>query len=230
MLPESKDFLIRGEDGLEYGPVSLEELRDWVQENRAGIGTEVRRDEPGAAWKPWQTYPELIALLAEVHVTCPVPGLPGLVLAPLLRRTLAFGLDLILVSVLVTPIFLTLALAFMPDWFVQYIVQSAQPPFTHPDLPGNAQIFANLVSDFVLLLYFTFFLAAHGKTPAKQLFRIRVVDQQGQKPGLVKSLLRALALVFSMSFLFLPIAYAFFNPQRRALHDFIAGTYVIVDA
>ena len=230
MLPESHHFLIRGEDGLEYGPVSLDELRDWVQENRAGIGTEVRRDEPGADWKPWQTYPELIALLAEVHVTCPVPGLPGLVLAPFPRRVLAFGLDLVLISVLVTPIFITLALIFLPDWFVHYIVAAAQPPFTHPDVPSQAQIFANLISDFMLLLYFTLFQAAHGKTPAKQIFRLRVVDQRGQRPGLVKATLRALALIFSMSLFFLPLAYAFFNPQRRSLHDFIAGTYVVVEA
>jgi uncharacterized RDD family membrane protein YckC len=43
----------------------------------------------------------------------------------------------------------------------------------------------------------------------------------------MKSFLRALVLIFSMSLFFIPFAYAFFNPQRRALHDFIAGTYVV---
>src|SRR5471030_2478256 len=119
MLPEHNVFLIRGDDGQEYGPVDLEELRDWVRENRAGLGTEVRLDETGAPWHPWQNYPELVALLAEVHVTSPVPGQPGLVIAPMGRRILAFALDLVLIWILIVPIFLTLVLVFLPDWFVQ---------------------------------------------------------------------------------------------------------------
>ena len=227
MLPENHSFFIRGEDGQEYGPVDLDELRDWVQENRAGLGTEVRLDEPGAPWHPWQDYPELVALLAEVHVTSPVPGQPGLVIAPLGRRTLAFAMDLVFIWILVVPIFLTMVLVFLPDWFVHYVVASSQPPFSPPDLPLDAKVIVNLISDFIVALYFAGFNAAHGQTPAKALLRLRVVDQAGQKPGLVKAFLRALALIFSMSLFFLPLTYAFFNPQRRALHDFIAGTYVV---
>ena len=227
MLPENPSFLIRGDDGQEYGPVDLDELRDWVQENRAGLGTEVRLDEPGAAWHPWQTFPELVALLAQVQVIGPAPGPPGLVIAPLGRRLLAFALDLILISILATPILMTLALVFLPDWFVQYVVVTSQPPFTPPDLPLYPKLIANLLSDLVLALYFTGFHFAHGKTPAKSLFRLRVVDPSGQNPGLLKSVLRALVLIFSMGLLFLPLTYAFFNPQRRALHDFVAGTYVV---
>jgi uncharacterized RDD family membrane protein YckC len=227
MLPENPSFLIRGEDGQEYGPVDLAELRDWVQENRAGIGTDVRLAEPNAIWQPWQRYPELVALLAEVQVTSPIPGKPGLILAPLGRRMAAFALDLVLISILATPVLLTLAIIFLPDWFVQYVVVTSQPPFTPPDLPLYPKLFANLLSDLMLALYFSGFHAAHGKTPAKALFRLRVVDSSGQKPDLLKSALRALVLIFSMGLLFLPLTYAFFNPQRRALHDFIAGTYVI---
>jgi len=227
MLPENPTFLIRGDDGEEYGPVDLEELRDWVQENRAGLGTEVRRAEPGGTWNTWQVYPELVALLAEVRVTSPVPGQPALIIAPLGRRMLAFALDLILISILATPILLTLAVIFLPDWFVQYVVVTSQPPFTPPDLPLYPKLIANFLSDLILAFYFTGFHAAHGKTPAKALFRLRVVDPSGQKPGLLKSVLRALVLIFSMGLLFLPLTYAFFNPQRRALHDFIAGTYVV---
>jgi uncharacterized RDD family membrane protein YckC len=227
MLPEKNSFWIRGDDGQEYGPVDRDELRDWVRENRAGLGTEVRLDEPGAPWHPWQNYPELVALLAEAHATSPVPGLPGLVIAPMGRRVIAFALDLVLIIIPVLMICYTLALIFMPDWFVQAVVSGYQHPFSTPDLPLDANIVVNLIYDFMLALYFAGFLAAHGQTPAKALFRLRVVDQSGKKPGLVKSFLRALALIFSMSLLFLPFTYAFFNPQRRALHDFVAGTYVV---
>jgi uncharacterized RDD family membrane protein YckC len=227
MLPENHSFLIRGDDGQEYGPVDLGELRDWVRENRAGLGTEVRLDEPGAPWNPWQSHPELVALLAEAHATGPVPDQSGLVIAPMGRRMVAFALDLILVMIPVLIICYTLALTFMPDWFVQAVVSGYQHPFSTPDLPFGVNVAVELISDFVLMLYFIGFHAAHGQTPAKALLRLRVVDQSGQKPGLVKSFLRALILIFSMKILFLPIAYAFFNPQRRALHDFVASTCVV---
>jgi uncharacterized RDD family membrane protein YckC len=227
MLPENRSFFIRGDDGQEYGPVDLDELRDWVRENRAGLGTDVRLDEPDAPWRPWQNYPELVALLAEAHAASPVPGQPNLVIAPMGRRMIAFILDLILISILLTPAFLTLALVFLPDWFVQYVVATSQPPFTPPDLPLYGKVIANLISDVALALYFSGFQAAHGQTPAKAVLRLRVVDQSGRKPGLVKAILRALALLFSMSLFFIPLTYVFFNPQRRALHDFIAGTYVV---
>jgi len=217
--------MVRGDDGQEYGPVDLDELREWVHENRAGLGTDVRRDEPGADWHPWQNYPELIALLAEANATG--PGHPTMVIAPIWRRVLAFGLDLILISILVTPILLTLAVIFLPDWFIHYVVASSQPPYTYSDPPLDGKVIGSLISDAMLALYFTCFHAAHGKTPGKALLRLRVVDPAGNSPGLISSFLRAFVLIFSMSVLFIPFLYAFLNPQRRALHDLVADTCVV---
>jgi uncharacterized RDD family membrane protein YckC len=227
MLPENRSFLVRGDDGQEYGPVDLEELRGWVRENRAGLGTEVRLDEPGAAWSPWQNFPELVALLAHVHVTGPVPGQPGLVIAPLGRRVAAFTLDLIFIFILWVPILTALAFAIMPDFVVQTGVAASLTPFSPPELPLRGEIIMRLVYGSLVAFYFAGFQAAHGQTPAKALLRLRVVDQSGRKPSATRSLLRALALIFSMYLFFLPLTYAFFNPQRRAFHDFIAGTYVV---
>jgi len=228
MLPENRSFLVRGEDGQEYGPVDLNALRDWVQENRAGLGSEVRLDEPGAPWHPWQNYPELIALLAEVHVTSPVPGQPGLVIAPMGRRICAFALDLILAYILAWPlIYLLTAASGFPDLEQRFLSALLYPDAPAPQAVMTYGMLSSLASNCILTLYFTGFLAIHGKTPAQALFRLRVVDPSGRKPHAVKSLLRALALIFSMNLLCLPLAYAFFNPQRRALHDFLAGTYVV---
>src|SRR5476651_1741553 len=106
MLPENHSFWIRGDDGQEYGPVDLDELRDWVRENRAGLGTEVRLDElnADAPWHPWQNYPELVALLAEAQATSPVPGQPGLVIAPIWRRAVAWMMDIMLLAILLNPV------------------------------------------------------------------------------------------------------------------------------
>lgn len=219
--------MIRGDDGQEYGPVDLEELRKWVQENRAGLGTEVRLDEPNTPWHPWQNFPELVALLAEAHVTSPVPGLPGLVIAPLGRRVAAFALDLLLIVILYLPIIVPVLLIGMPDFYVEYAVAASRPPFIPPPVTTYQEVVINMIFNLVLTLYVTGFHSVHGQTPAKALLRLRVVDQSGRKPSVTKSFLRALALIFSMNLFFLPLAYAFFNPQRRTLHDFIAGTYVV---
>jgi uncharacterized RDD family membrane protein YckC len=228
MLPENPTFLIRGDDGQEYGPVGLEELRDWVQENRAGLGTDVKRFEPGAIWEPWQSYPELVALLAEVQVTAPLPGQPGVAFAPFGRRILAFLIDFFLASLLsMPPTYVLSCLSGIPDLEMRYLMSAFQPD--QPVLPGVLfyGLIAQLVSQAIFILYFAGFTAAHGQTPGKSLFRLRVITLDGQKPYFVKSFARALVLAVSTNLLFLPIACAFFNPQRRALHDLIAGTCVV---
>jgi uncharacterized RDD family membrane protein YckC len=233
MEPENRSFLIRGEDGLEYGPVDLDELRDWVEENRAGLGTDVRLDEPGASWHPWQTYPELVALLAEVNVTSPALGVPGMTIAPMGRRVAAFALDLILIILLYLPTVVVVTVIYMPDLcaryiqYIQYVQDSPQLPITPLEIPLSQQLIFNMIFNLILTLYVTGFLVAHGQTPAKALLRLRVVDQFGEKPSPVRAFLRALVLIFSMNLLFIPLTYAFFNPQRRTLHDFVAGTYVV---
>jgi len=227
MLPENRAFLIRGDDGQEYGPVDLAELREWVRENRAGLGTEVRHDDPGAPWQPWQNYPELVALLAEVQVTSPVPGQPALVIAPLGKRLLAFAMDLILSGLLSFPILFALALIYIPDWCVQSALASLQAQTTPPELPVHARILGSLISDVILACYMGGFHAAHGRTPGKSLMHLRVVDQTGRKPPLIKSFLRALMLIISMGLFFMPFVYVFLNPQRRALHDLVADTCVV---
>lgn len=224
MLPENRSFLIRGDDGQEYGPVDLGELREWVQENRAGLGTNVRRDEPGSSWQPWQHSPELIALLAEVHVVSAAPAKAGMALAPIWRRVIAWMIDIMLMAVF-NPVQLVLD-RILP---VHDIVQV----MTNPDLLQNLptpmlyQVLAFVVIDNAcLVLYFTICHALYGKTPAKSLLRIRVVGPTGEKPTAVKAFVRALALVFSVN-LFFPLLYVFLNPQRRALHDLAANTCVV---
>ena len=218
--------MVRGEDGAEYGPVDLVELRAWVQENRAGLGTEVRRDEPGAQWNTWQSYPELVALLAEVHVTSPVPGLPGLALAPIRRRVVALMVDLMLFWLLLIPI-VSVSELFLP---IDTIAQAAMNPSGLQALPPETlhQVLGfQMASNSLLALYLTGFLAAHGQTPGKATMRLRVVGPDGQKPSLLSAFLRTVVLIFSISLFFLPLLYVFVNPQRRALHDLVADTYVV---
>ena len=233
MLPNERSYMIRGEDGEEYGPVDLTELRGWVQENRAGLGTEVRLSTPGEPWHTWHDYPELVALLAEVQGTSPDLVIPGLVLAGYPQRLAAFILDYFLICVLATPTVMIVASVWTHDWFLQTYATILQNSATNtpttwmPDYPPEVKMMLNVVVTGMIMLYFTCFQAAHGKTPAKAVLRLRVVDQFGQKPRFTQMLLRTLVLLVSMMLFFIPFVYIFVNPQRRALHDLLAGTCVV---
>ena len=227
MLPENPSFVIRGDDGEEYGPVDLEELRGWVRENRAGLGTEVRRDEPGATWNSWQTYPELIALLAEAHAGhASAPAHPlGLTLSPVWRRVSAWLIDMVFLGILLNPLQLLVAHSIPAS----QIFETMLSPAAMQALPTSVllQLVALLVvENACVVIYFTVCHAVYGKTPAQALLRIKVINAQGEKPTVVRAFIRSLALVFSVTF-YIPLVYVFLNPQRRAFHDIVTDTCVV---
>jgi uncharacterized RDD family membrane protein YckC len=217
-------FIIKGDDGLEYGPVELAELREWVREKRAGLGTRVRQDEPEAIWQPWQHYPELVALLAESQARDTVA------VAPLSRRLIGFLIDLFLINILFVLIFYGILLPLYPaifaPWFAasQAMLASGQLASFHP--PAPAESLLELLTVTLFLLYFAGYHFAHGRTPGKSIVRLRVVDRHGEKPTVSRALVRALVLCLS-GYLFVPLLFIFLHPQRRALHDLAAGTYVV---
>jgi uncharacterized RDD family membrane protein YckC len=85
-----------------------------------------------------------------------------------------------------------------------------------------------LLGAIVSLLYVVLFLATRGQTPGKQLLGLLVIDAYGERPSLVKTLLRTVGyavsvLPFSLGFLWIG-----FDREKRALHDWLAGTYVVL--
>jgi uncharacterized RDD family membrane protein YckC len=204
-----------------------------------GLGTQVCRAS-GDRWQAWQQFPELVALLAEVHATGQLlPPLPVSVpvLAPLGRRSVAFVLDLVLAFLLVAPVFMVIywlqpvpllveQQAFYRTYYTA-VLEGDNPPATPPAFSSGCVIGGNLAGFLLPMLYFAGFQAAHGRTPAKSVLRLRVVDAQGRKPTFAMALLRGLIVMICVNLWCLPMLYAFFNPQRRALHDIVAGTYVV---
>lgn len=55
-------YKIIGGDGNEYGPVDLEQIKQWIQDGRAGAHTKVQ-PEGASDWKSLGEIPELAALL-----------------------------------------------------------------------------------------------------------------------------------------------------------------------
>jgi hypothetical protein len=62
-------YKITGADGREYGPVTAEQLRQWIREGRANAQTQAKA-EGGAEWKPLSAFPEFADVLGA-----PSPGM-----------------------------------------------------------------------------------------------------------------------------------------------------------
>jgi uncharacterized RDD family membrane protein YckC len=76
-------------------------------------------------------------------------------------------------------------------------------------------------------LYFMMTVAWTGRTLGQRLLGVRVVDRHGQPPSVLITALRTLAQLAGTLAAALGPAWIAFNSERRAVHDLIAGTYVI---
>ncbi|MFI5362642.1 MAG: RDD family protein [Elusimicrobiota bacterium] len=66
-----------------------------------------------------------------------------------------------------------------------------------------------------------------GGTPGKKLLGLAVVTADGSFPGFGRALARSLGWVLSTPFANFGFLVALFHPRTRALHDLLAGTYVV---
>jgi uncharacterized RDD family membrane protein YckC len=79
----------------------------------------------------------------------------------------------------------------------------------------------------LFFIYFTMFGYLGGQTPGKMLFGIQVQSVALAPLSGGQAVLRALSYVFSSLFLGAGFFFMLLNKDRRALHDFIAGTRVV---
>jgi uncharacterized RDD family membrane protein YckC len=66
-----------------------------------------------------------------------------------------------------------------------------------------------------------------GATPGKQVMGLRIVTAEGEAPGAARAFVRAVAWLFSTPLGNFGFLVALFHPKTRALHDLIAGTFVV---
>jgi len=92
-------FKILGSDGKEYGPISGDQVRQWLREGRAGAPTLAQRDGT-AEWLPLSALPEFAELLRQPDPVAPANAMPYAVhlLARLMFVVAALSLVLLLIS------------------------------------------------------------------------------------------------------------------------------------
>jgi uncharacterized RDD family membrane protein YckC len=223
-------FWVKGDDDEEYGPVDLDELREWVLENRVGIDTPVRIGGLQSDWRPWQTFPELVVLLAEAQTRKPaiaLPRLPNHVAAIPSIRILAGLVDGVFIFFIYEMLLYICLLWFVPSY--QMSAEMVRLASTDPDwIVNELGILPQALLAGTIFVYFSVFISATGQTPGKRITGLRVVDGQGLTPTLRRTLARScvqLASIFAAFAGYLPMV---MHPQRRALHDLACGTYVMM--
>ncbi|MFQ6030481.1 MAG: RDD family protein [Dehalococcoidia bacterium] len=77
-------------------------------------------------------------------------------------------------------------------------------------------------------LYFVLFTGLKGQTLGKMVAGIKVVDAEGEVPGILKAILREVVGKFiSTIALLLGFLWVAWDPRKLGWHDHIAGTYVV---
>jgi prepilin-type processing-associated H-X9-DG protein len=69
-------YKIIGADQREYGPVTVEQIREWIAEGRVNRQTRVQAEGRGE-WRPLTEFPELVGSLTGTITGAPVPPLPA---------------------------------------------------------------------------------------------------------------------------------------------------------
>jgi uncharacterized RDD family membrane protein YckC len=95
-------------------------------------------------------------------------------------------------------------------------------------LEGGGMLYGLLAISFVVLLLYGFlFMSTTGATPGLRLLRARVINPYGETPEWWRVTLRCLGFVLSAALLGLGFLWIGFDREKRGLHDWLAGTYVI---
>ncbi len=79
-------------------------------------------------------------------------------------------------------------------------------------------------------IYLGLFWALKGRTVGGRAMGLRVVDARGRNPHPLRTGVRVIANFVGLGLGALGWVWATLDPHRRALHDYLAGTYVVRDA
>jgi len=95
-------------------------------------------------------------------------------------------------------------------------------------LEGGGLLYSLMaVTLLVLLLYGLLFMATTGATPGLRLLRLRVINVYGEAPEWWRAVLRCAGFLLGLASLGLGFVWIGFDREKRGLHDWVAGTYVI---
>jgi uncharacterized RDD family membrane protein YckC len=134
-------------------------------------------------------------------------------------RGVAFLVDVVLVALLGT------GGAMLVDLAVQTGGMISSAPEAGLEWLGTTA--TSLLAVLMALCYFTLFVGLRGQTPGKMLLGLKIIRTTGEEVRYGRALVRWIGQCLGLLPLglgFLPVA---FSRRKQALHDKIAGTYVV---
>ena len=228
------------------GPYSIDEIRDFVNEGKIKDETLVWHTGE-ANWKAWKDYPEASEppepseeeLLKQTIETLLQSRMNRKRYAGFFVRANAFIIDNVILSIFGALFLYVMILAGMLDLNAvseivnQYIENPTSTELVSKalEIPGMSAFFT--IWSFVQAVYFIVFHAVWGATPGKKLLHIHVEMANGEKLSWAFSIFRFIAsIVTQATLIFYGLGYliVLIDPQKRALHDFIAQTRVVHNA
>ena len=228
------------------GPYSIDEIRDFVNEGKIKDETLVWHSGE-TNWKAWKDFPEASEppepteeeLLKQTIETLLQGRMQRKRFAGFFVRANAFIIDNLILSVVGAIFLYIMSLAGMLDLNAvseivnQYIDNPGSTDLVSKalDLPGMSTFFT--IWSVVQAIYFIVFHAVWGATPGKKLMRIHVEMANGEKLSWAFSIFRFVAsIVTQATLIFYGLGYliVLIDPQKRALHDFVAQTRVVHNA
>jgi len=146
--------------------------------------------------------------------------------AGLIRRAVAGAVD----TLIVAPILL------FAGWITCKATGAQLPPLSELRfesglelvLDGGSLFYSLLaLGALILVLYGSLFMATTGATPGLRLLGLRVINVYGESPEWWRALIRCVGSIVSALALGLGLLWIGFDREKRGLHDWLAGTYVI---
>jgi uncharacterized RDD family membrane protein YckC len=77
------------------------------------------------------------------------------------------------------------------------------------------------------VIYLLLFHITMAQTPGMRVLKMRIIDIYGDPPSVVRSITRTLGYLASFATLSLGFLWVGFDSERRGLHDWMSGTYVV---
>jgi uncharacterized RDD family membrane protein YckC len=181
-----------------------------IQSESAGTGVPVRAASSGAKMHSRET--QVVRVRAA--------GFPRRLLASLVDLTLilAIAVAVTVAAALALGAHLPTAKEFGPDFVLAGLLDR------NPMAAGGVGLLFGLSA-----LYQIYLGGVLGQTLGKRLLGLRVISSRGQAPGPLVACVRFLAMVLSLALAGLGFLWCIFDRERRALHDHLSGTYVILD-
>ena len=115
----------------------------------------------------------------------------------------------------------------IPDYIITEIIRGQFNP-THPDQEALLELYVVVIT---LLLWWVYCAGFNSSvlqgTPGKKLCSLKVVDNSGNRISFGKASLRYFSSILSACILIIGYLMVIWTERKQALHDMIAGTFVV---